>query len=234
MQKAGIIKPGATVVIGPNARPYSVFQNVAEANGCDLVRVQSNGDESVNEENSLIAEAVLTAMDDSWTVSLNDIKAPCRFEQHMVSGTRVILDAAHNPAAFRRLAKDLRRAHPSGVPITFTLAFSADKSAFECVSALVEAELPIRSIVFAQSPNEGRSLGADALLTQCKRLSRTIRFSATTDLQQTLGKLVQDPEAHMVVAAGTIFILDEIKKALGLSWGNGDNLDGFDANEQKL
>lgn len=234
MHKAGIIKPGATVVIGPGAKPVDVFEKAAESNGCELIRVRAEGEETVNEENTAIAEAVLKAIDTSWTAPLKDIHAPCRFEEHQLDKTRVVIDAAHNPHAFRRLAKDLV-ARFADLPMTFVLAFSVEKSPLECVTALLDTQgLNVRAIIFAQSANQGRAMDAQALLKECEEIETCTKFSTVHSLAQTLDEVIHDPSQEVLVASGTIFFLNDVKIALGVSAEESTEGDGFDSNEQKL
>lgn len=117
-EKAGIIKPGVPVVVGPSAAPF--FPGAVHVTSEPFYEL----------ENRAIAKRALQEMGVFETKGL-DKTPPCRFEQR----GRLLLDVAHNPQAFERLAQGLQFHFPNK-KFPFYLAFSKDKDWRSCVEII--------------------------------------------------------------------------------------------------
>lgn len=120
-EKAGIIKPGVPVVLGPHAKPTHVF----EAKGERILQVDGIF-ESYELENQAIARKALNYLGVSPSQQALEKRPRCRFEKR----GNVILDVAHNlgglKALFKRLPKN----------VTTIAGFSADKEINEMIAYL--------------------------------------------------------------------------------------------------
>lgn len=117
-EKAGIIKPGVPLVVGPSAaRFFPSAVHVAHEPFYEL-------------ENQSIAKRALQEIGVFETRGLEK-NPPCRFEQR----GGLLFDVAHNPQAFERLAQGLQFHFP-GKKFPFYLAFSKDKDWRSCVEVI--------------------------------------------------------------------------------------------------
>jgi dihydrofolate synthase / folylpolyglutamate synthase len=111
-EKGGIIKPGVTLVLGPNATGLGL---TAE---CCLVAPQGA---DYLEENRNIAEVALRELGVDREEAL-DAMPLCRFERR----GELLLDVAHNPAGMRALLRALRHHYPDE-SYRFLVGFSRGK-----------------------------------------------------------------------------------------------------------
>lgn len=164
-EKAGIIKPGAPVVVGPTV-PLSVVRPIAQSLHAPLHVVQRTGAVDFAWENSMIAAAALEvlrqrsdfALPPPSTQRLYHDCPPCRFEAfrvaprvtpgHAATDVLVVLDAAHNPPAMRSLVERARR-ELVGTDVFLVAGFSADKDLPSCAAELRALVPPERVITVA-------------------------------------------------------------------------------------
>lgn len=131
-EKGGIAKAGAPLIVGSTAAPF--FPNA----------IRVDPEPFYEWENRAIAKRALAELGIESEQGL-EARAPCRFQQE----GGLILDGAHNPPAFARLAEALQYFYP-GRKFPFYLAFSKDKDWKQCV----EIVRPHASeIIFLQHDN---------------------------------------------------------------------------------
>jgi dihydrofolate synthase / folylpolyglutamate synthase len=128
-EKAGIIKPGVPVLIGPHVKPLSVFEEIAENLRSPLFQVQGSF-AHYEEENREIARKALALLPfplerKSIEQGLNAVP-PCRFEIILEKDPLVILDVAHNPDGLKRTFERLFYQFPEA-KVRVLAGFSADK-----------------------------------------------------------------------------------------------------------
>lgn len=126
--------PGTTVFSAPLAEPLErTARAIAEGGDIDLRFVDASSDDFLhrNAELACAAAGVLTGLDASWTVeALLEGGVPGRYERRRANGVDVILDAAHNPQAWRELVRLL----PEGY--VAVVSASADRPTEELRDAL--------------------------------------------------------------------------------------------------
>jgi dihydrofolate synthase / folylpolyglutamate synthase len=164
-EKAGIIKPGAPVVIGPQV-PLDIIQHRANEVRAPLVRVETVGEfeDDFNVENTAIAREVcvqlnelahegmmkkrplLVNLDSERVNAALSMRPPCRFQVlHIVrpnsteKKVTIVLDVAHNLPAFQRLVRTLQKRFPTQ-RYRFVCGFSADKDISQVLRVMATAD----------------------------------------------------------------------------------------------
>ena len=137
-EKAGIIKPGVPVLIGPHAKPAHIFEEAAALSRSPLFQVQGEF-LHYEEENRAIARKALSLLPfplERRSIDLGLAAVPpCRFEIISEHGPMVILDAAHNPDGLKRTFERLSHQFPSA-KIRVLAGFSADKDVEESLNVI--------------------------------------------------------------------------------------------------
>jgi dihydrofolate synthase / folylpolyglutamate synthase len=128
-EKAGIIKAGIPILLGPHAKPVEVFEEAAGRVQSPLFQVQGNFS-NYEEENQAIAYKALSLLPfplekNSLAIGLAAVP-PCRFEI-VGNDPLVILDVAHNPDGLRRTFERLYHAYPEK-KVRVLAGFSEDKN----------------------------------------------------------------------------------------------------------
>ncbi len=134
-EKAGILKEGVPLVLGPRALLSSILQK-AEAKKCPVIRVPKTMG-FYDEENCAIARTALEYLTAYFPLTPHAIeeglcaRPPCRFEKR----GEVIFDVAHNPDGFSRLIEALQTFHPKR-EIYALVGMCKDKEYARCLSML--------------------------------------------------------------------------------------------------
>ena len=182
-EKAGIVKRGRPVVIGPTVDEIVLRDVVAEVGGGDVVRVTGTFN-TTEAENVAVAKAALAVIRaeregkggelnakvhermGDWNESVIEqamtARPPCRYERLTLPTTPplpTILDVAHNPAAFARLIAAVQSDYPSH-RIRAVVGMSSDKDIAACLTVLLPHVAALH-LVTAASP---RSASLDQLL----------------------------------------------------------------------
>lgn len=128
LEKGGIVKPNAPLVVGPTAKPF--FPGAIHVESKPFYEM----------ENRAIALKALQAIG-IWETAGLETTPFCRFQQV----GNLIFDVAHNPQAFERLAEALQ-IHFPGKKFPFFLAFSKDKDWEACVQVIKPLAASIRMV----------------------------------------------------------------------------------------
>ena len=234
-EKAGIIKPGVSVVLGRNEPDViEVVRRRAQEVGAPFHYAPDLADESeipagfslpgaFNRENAVTALAALKVLFGSnrllsiATDGFRKVIWPGRFQQV----GNFIVDGAHNPPAARALvsslSEQLKRSNTQALK-QFSLIFGAcgDKDVSEVLSILgpvvkkgyaVRTNNP-RSLSAEEAAAKMRAAGIDAIA--CTSLKEAIQISAPSATHQTLGTLI----------CGSLFLAGEALVELGAyPWG---------------
>ena len=147
-QKAGIIKEGIDVVLGPTVIQNSVFNEIKNKKATfHAIKKEFPDYVSENHQIALTSLAVLSKKlsinSPSFSAHFTD-KPPCRFEViseskwlDNTSFSAIVLDVAHNPHGFNALIKKLQK-ELSELSFVFLVALSARKESKEILKALSE------------------------------------------------------------------------------------------------
>jgi len=205
-EKAGIIKKGVPVVLGPDL-PSAVLRSVARERGSPAYQscYRDRDYDRENQETARIALELLRSRfqltDEAIRIGLQ-AKPPCRFEQHQIEGKTVIFDVAHNTHGFARLLEKLDHR-----PCRFIVGFSAGKDIAEC-ARLIESKAHAIHLVSGPHP---RLASVDAIQAA---FSHPQLYPEET-IADAIRKALQGPEEILVIA-GSFFIMQAARKACGI------------------
>jgi dihydrofolate synthase / folylpolyglutamate synthase len=132
---------------------------------------------------------------------------PARLELFQLSdGTRVLVDAAHNPEGGRALGSYLAAWHPER-PV-LVIGLMRDKDA----DAIVRELLPVTSAVITTAANTPRAMPANELAARVKVLDAQRSVATYVDIRSALDAAL----AHgtTVCVAGSIFLAGEVRECL--------------------
>jgi dihydrofolate synthase/folylpolyglutamate synthase len=231
-EKAGIIKRGVPVVVGaldPDAA--AVVDQVARERGAPLVRADAcdAGERVVGlrglhqRANAAVAIGLLDAIDGrgigvpSAAVDrgLAGAEWPGRIDlRRLADGREVLLDAAHNPEGAAALAEYLRGLAGPRLPLVF--AAMRDKDTAGMFSALLPS---VASLTITRASNH-RSADPEALAVDARAVAPTLPIVVEPSLGEALaaawGSDPSTPSAPRILVAGSIFLLGDAMRRLGL------------------
>ena len=244
-EKAGIIKPGMTIVCGAlPAAAMDVVRGIAAARGARIVeaanatRVESTMDDGrarVTIEtgsgrygpawlalrgehqvgNAAVAAAVLDAAREKGLSipaaavarGFETVEWPARLELlHLTDGSRVLIDAAHNPEGAHALRAYLARWHPERPALV--IGVMRDKDA----DAILRELLPVVSSVIATAADTPRAIPANDLAARVKAIDAERSVVAYADAAAAVDAAVAT--SRSVCVAGSIFLAGEVREHL--------------------
>lgn len=206
-EKAGIIKEGKPVLIGPHV-PMEIIKPIAFSKNAPLYQSLEKGDSYV-EENCAIAQLAMSLLLIPQTVQEKALQAQpsCRLELRRVRDVDILLDVAHNPDGLTRLFSAIRVRFP-GKKLRVVVGFSKNKDIDECLHILknagnyfypVEASndrgFPVSKLKEALCPSYNEENISGAVL-------RAIKEADSPD--------------DLVVICGSFYIMGEARLALGI------------------
>ena len=241
-EKAGIIKPGMTIVSGalPEAA-MDVIRGVAIERGARLVEAATATHvESTMEDgrarltietggarygpallalrgehqigNAAVAAAVLDAARQrglaipaaAVTRGFEAVEWPARLELlHRPDGSRVLLDAAHNPEGAHALREYLARWHPERPALV--IGIMRDKDA----DGILRELLPVTSSVVATAADTPRALPASELASRVKAVDAARPVVVCTDIAAAVDTALA--ANRTVVVAGSIVLAGAVR-----------------------
>lgn len=235
-EKAGVIKTGIPVVLGP-CLPKQLLEGIAKTRNSPCVYV-SGGFPTFEEENCAIAKAALELLN----VPISAIKKglaermPCRLEIFTRSELplwkdafpeAVILDVAHNPDGLLHLFEAIGNKYP-GKPLRALFGISKTKDIATCLEIL---QKNVRHIHLVEAPN-----GRGAPIHQLKEMLCALGMKETAIsigsniTESVLHALKKASEHHEItVVCGTFFIMEAVRSALGVN----EPRDPIDINERR-
>jgi dihydrofolate synthase/folylpolyglutamate synthase len=222
-EKAGIIKSGIPVVLGPRT-PQVFLQNIAK-NLCSPCIMVSGDFVEYEKENQVIARTALEALNIS-TIAINvglDAHLPCRLEiltkaqlkkyDSQALPERVVLDVAHNADGLNHLFKALRSKFPAEqFRIVFGLSKTKDIAA--CLSIITQHATHFHLV---EAPN-GRGVPAKELRDALIAIGiPQDAIELTTSIEQSVQIAIKSAyeQKQTLIICGTFFIMGEVRKALG-------------------
>ena len=200
--KAGIIKPGVPVVIGPTA-DFAVIRKQAAACGSALYKIEAQPG-FYDVENTAIAYQALKLL--PYPLSEQDIETglksrpACRFEQV----GNVIFDVAHNPTGISRLLEAME-VHFPGRRFSVVIGMSKDKDVRKCLSLLAERA---DHLYLVPSP----ALKAIAVEEMCEILRQDSfdHFTAGLSDSKSINKALAAEE--LLVVCGSFYIMKDARE----------------------
>jgi dihydrofolate synthase/folylpolyglutamate synthase len=225
IEKAGIIKPGVPVVIGPlGPEAAAAIAEVAASRAAPEIRVDPGDADGLTlglagahqRANAAVAIRLLQQLDrlgiavpdHAIAAGLADPQWPGRLEVRRLPGGReLLLDAAHNPAGAASLASYLKA--EGGEPRPLVLAAMRDKD----ISGIFAALLPAVGRLIVTRASNPRSADPELLAQQARAIAPTLPIAVVPALDAAL-----DAAWHAsprIVVAGSIFLLGDVMKRVG-------------------
>ena len=226
-EKAGIIKPGVSVVIGDLAPDAAVvIERVARERGAEVIRASAadaapftiglRGRHQV--ANAAVAVRILEVLDArglsiptrAIARGLAEPGWPGRLDlRRLPDGRELLLDAAHNPAGAASLASYLRERQTTSLPLVF--AAMRDKNITGILAALAPA---IGSLVATRASNP-RSADPAAIAEQARDVAPSLAVTIEPSPADALAAAWR--ESPSIVVAGSIFLLGDVMRQVGAS-----------------
>lgn len=210
IEKAGIIKRGASVVLGPHARYPSIYAR-AQSMGSSVF-VSKGISPIFDEENRAIALLALEQLKSHFSLDPESIKQalvyrpPCRFE---ILGS-LILDVAHNPGATFHLLQTLHSYFPDKKS-RFLVGYCRDKDYGACLELIADVATHIHLVPIdsarAASPQELQ----EALSGEKPQFS-TVHATIEEGMQQAY-RLAQ-MQGELLVICGSFYLMRSVKQSL--------------------
>jgi dihydrofolate synthase / folylpolyglutamate synthase len=224
-EKAGIIKSGVPVVVGPvDPQSLSVIARVASDRGAELVRAtpddaapfalglhgdhqRSNAGVAVRVLDLLTARGV-TVPPDAIARGLADPEWPGRLDQRKLSdGRELLLDAAHNPAGAAALASYLA-AESQRRPLVFAVMRDKD------IDGMFRVLLPTIGAAVMTRASNPRSADPSALADTARTIAPHLPIAIEPSSMTALAAAWR--MSPRIVVAGSIFLLGDVMRQLGL------------------
>lgn len=246
MEKAGIMKRGVDVLVGPGC-PVELLRTEAAKVGApfhtisDLLRADERlyhapvGEElaDIDDLNTDIARAALRLLRQKVGGTDNSTFAkailsptlegrlsarpPCRFEVFSKGGVTVVLDIAHNEDAIIALVKKVQFKYPNR-RARVVIGMSSDKTVDKCIASMWGfLKSPDRFYcVEARHPRALPHTELRSLITQVSKQQPAQGNDG--DIRSSLRKaiLAAAPEDDVVLVCGTAFIMAEARAEIGI------------------
>lgn len=203
-EKAGIIKPGIPVVVGPSAAALPLFRETAQERGSPYLEVVGSFAHFEEENRAIARQALAHFFPKLFCEEAMGAVPPCRFER---LGEGVLLDVAHNPHGVRALLQRLAYAFP-GRPLRFVLGLSQDKERGEILSLLFPRA---RWVHFVEAPHP-RAASVALLAVEARALGYA-HFSTGEPLEEV--RRVAAEAGELLVVCGSFFLMASVKQQLG-------------------
>ncbi len=228
-EKAGIIKSGIPVIIGPKT-PHRQLLDIAHANNSPCIKVHSPSP-LFEEENKAIAHTALNHLKSSFKLPPEAIakgleaKQPCRFEV-LQGSPAVILDVAHNPDGLQRLFQAIKKHFPEhSIRVLFGLSKGKDLDG--CLTILRNNAAAFHIV---EAPN-GRGAAISELKARLANLGvEPSPIHTHSEIQKGIQNAVQAAKLHnqILLICGSFFIMSQARQALGID----EPRDEIDLNER--
>jgi dihydrofolate synthase / folylpolyglutamate synthase len=227
IEKAGIVKPGIPVVVGPlDVEAADAIAAIAAARGAEVVRSSPADADAFTvglagahqRANAGVAVRILQQLDARGiAVPAHAIAAglaapswPGRLDRRRLQdGRELLLDAAHNPAGAATLASYLRTDGHGSRPLVF--AAMSDKAIPEMLAAL----LPAVSQLVVTRASTPRSADPYEIAAIARRLAPATSIEVEPDVAGALARAWR--ASPRIVVAGSIFLIGDVLKLIGAS-----------------
>jgi dihydrofolate synthase/folylpolyglutamate synthase len=199
-EKAGIIKLGIPVVIGPKA-DFAVIRETAAMSHSPLYKVEAEPG-FYDVENTAIARKALEILPYQCQDIETGLKSrpACRFEQI----GNVIFDVAHNPAGICRLLEAIEFHFP-GRPFSVLIGMSRDKDVRKCLKMLAEKASHLYLV-----PSPALKAMSVEEMVEILRQDRIACFTAGLTIQENIAKALTAEE--LLVVCGSFYIMKEARE----------------------
>ena len=223
MHKAGIIKPGVTVVTAAAGEALDIIHDAAEAVDAEVYDIDSeNVIEAVNIPMSLkgayqMTNAMLAMLaaqilmdyritPDITTDALMHTQWAGRFELFNVNGKQIVIDGAHNGAGTAALRMSLDKEFPTGRR-TFLFGVLKDKD----IDVMIDNLFTEQDFVIVTKPNSVRAAEPEDIVNRLK--AKSINAVAINDNAEAFHKFINS-DSDLLIAAGSLYLIGNIRNML--------------------
>eukprot|EP01083_Nonionella_stella_P169189 573103_1 len=241
-QKAGIIKPGVPVIVGPCV-DAAITKPIAGKLGSTHTQITGSF-KCFDEENAKISEFSLRSIlgdrlsAENMRTALR-ARPPCRMEECWVETPtkriRVVLDVAHNESAMTGLFNALKLEHP-GAKFRTVVGMNAAKSVSACLQIIL-AESEVVHLVRSGIKESAASVAQlHEAISDMKCDSDKVDTTVEGDIVETINHACASAASTMasdqsteriVVVCGSCYIMRDARVAVGFE----ELGDGGDTNE---
>ncbi len=223
-EKAGIIKPGRPVVIGPRV-PADVVREIATKHRSHVIQVEGRFTD-FHAENDAIAKKALEVLDVPPAAIAQGLKAlpHCRLQIFLPRQlpkpiadqppAAVILDVAHNPDGLAHLLQSVRQRFP-GNALRFVLGISQNKDLPACLKVIKDAAVHFHLV----EATNGRAAPKEVLKAAMLALGiPDAMISCEDNMAAALGNacLAAGNHNEVIIVCGTFFIMAAARHFLGI------------------
>jgi dihydrofolate synthase / folylpolyglutamate synthase len=225
LEKAGIIKPGIPVVIGPCVQT-KIVEEIANSQKSSFEQVTGHFI-YFDDENRAIARRALEMLHISENSISKGLKAlpPCRMEM-IGDNPHVLLDVGHNPDGLEHLLQAIKQKfHQISIRVVFGLSKSKDIDG--CLNVLMRMGDNFHLV----EATNGRGLDVQALHKKMiEHYFNPDHIFIDGDISHTIQKALHEAKKHrqLLVICGTFFIMSDARAALGIN----EPCDDYDINER--
>lgn len=208
-EKAGILKEGIPVVLGPKARFQPIYDRAKLLN-CPL-HLSKKISHFFDEENSATARLALEHLPqfildpEAITRALSQ-RPPCRFERR----GEVIFDVAHNPDAVFYLLQALHTFYPHS-KFRFVTGFSSDKE-YEVCLELISAVATHIHLVEVASERAATLQELKAVMEKENPSSYTLHASIEEGVREAYAAALSAGE--LLVVCGSFYLMEAAGKSI--------------------
>jgi dihydrofolate synthase/folylpolyglutamate synthase len=209
-EKAGILKRGVPVVLGPNARRQSIYDQI-KALECPLYPSKTIS-QFFDDENRAIAELGLQLLHSTFPIDTQALSAglaarpSCRFEQI----GDALFDVAHNPDAIFHLIQALHQFYPKK-NFRFLAGFSKDKEFDLCLEQMAKVASQIHLVA---APSD-RAASVESLASALAQETPSLGITHPTIREGVASAYCAARTAgELLVICGSFYIMAEAKEAL--------------------
>ena len=207
-EKAGIIKRGVPVILGPTATQESIKKK-ALTEQSKIIRVPGEDYRGYELENRAIAQCVLNALKESF--NLKDVAVqnallmnlPCRFQKLKFLNRDFVLDMSHNADGINRFKEELDNEYPGRSVRVFT-----------SMSLHHNYEKNLKSLQKITPHVEVLDIQHERLMSS-ETLLDALGLDHALKLSETLEKIKSLDPSVLIVFIGSIFIMKDVLKMLG-------------------
>lgn len=213
-EKAGIIKPGIPVVIGPKAQHYYISKEACLKKS-PILYVSKSATGFFEDENQQIVRASLPFLSKFYSLTKNNIEKgikkqpPCRFQALTYQGKNCILDVAHNKEALKSLSTALLQKFP-GKPLQFLINFSFHKHILGCLQIITDIAHQIHII-----PSFHVRLTSVQYIAECLEQLHYKNYSFSyQNMEEAISAAMKSP--GILVVTGSFYIMEEVQREFGI------------------
>ncbi len=220
-EKAGIIKPGVPIVVGPlpPEAEHVILSTAAERGapvfrGRELSGVVPALRGRHQRDNAAVTAALAdilnaggtTIPDDALRHGIEHVDWPARLEQFVRGEHEFLLDAAHNPAGARALAAYLKESSWTDAALVF--GAMTDKDA----EGMLRELAPAVSAIVCTTAGTRRAASAEGLATVARRLAGAASVHVEPDPARAVARARM--LSRRIVIAGSMFLAGPLRGIL--------------------